>query len=142
MKPESYFGYLNGLTQMASSVSVRCGPSVMRVDCFSPKSYAALFCKEYRLRSSLLQLHDSGCTLQEKLEAWLGDDPRRLVEGLCHLIHIRLGDALQVLEPENIGPLCDALSAPGGRGPFYTTEDLFFAVFRDVAVCFMMGNYE
>ena len=142
MRPEDYFSYLNGLTQMASAVSKRCGPSEIRVDCFSPKSYAALFCKDYRLRSSLLQLRNSDRSFRQCLEDWLGDEPKDLVDGLFHLIHCRLGDALQVLEPENISPLCDALSAPGGRGPFYTTEDLFFAVFRDAAVCFMMGNFE
>ena len=142
MKPEDHYDYLNGLTQMASAVSVRCGPSVIRCDCFSPKSFAPLFCKDYHLRGSMLQLHDSGKTLFERLRDWLGDEPKNVTEGLCHFIHIRLGDALQVLEPQDIGPLRDALSQPGGRGPFYTTEDLFFAVFQDTAVCFMLGNYE
>ncbi len=141
MKPETHYGYLNGLTQMASAVSVRCGPSEIRVDCFSPKSYAPLFCKDYHLRGSML-LHDSGKTLFERLRDWLGDEPKNVTDSLCHYLHIRLGDELQVLDPENIGALQDALSMPGGRGPFYTTEDLFFAVFRDVAVCFMLGNYE
>lgn len=142
MKPEDCFDYLNGLTQMASSVSVRCGPSEIRVDCFSPKSFPALFCKDYRLKSSLLRLREQNCTLQKRLQDWLGDEPKHVTDGLCHLIHTRLGDALQVLDPEEIEPLCDALSHPGGRGPFYTTEDLFFAVFRNVAVCFMLGNFE
>ena len=142
MKPEDHYGYLNGLTQMASAVSVRCGPSEIRVDCFSPKSYAPLFCKDYHLRGSMLQLHDSGKTLFERLRDWLGDEPKNVADSLCHYLHIRLGDELQVLDPQDIGPLRDALSQPGGRGPFYTTEDLFFAVFQDTAVCFMLGNYE
>ena len=142
IKPEACFGYLNGLTQMASAVSVNCGPSEIRVDCFSVKSFPALFCKAYRLPQKLLTLRESGQSLAQLLENWLGNEPKNVTDALCHYLHASLGDAIQCFEAENIERLCDALSAPGGHGPFYTTEDLFFAVFRDVAVCFMLGNYE
>ena len=141
-KPENYFGFLNGAARMASCVSVRCGPSEIRCDCYSPKSFAPLFCKDYRVKPALLQLRDSGKSLPARLRDWLGDEPKDVVDGLCYLIHSQLDDEVQVLDPENIEALAEALSMPGGHGPFYTTEDLFFAVFRNVAVCFMLGNYE
>lgn len=142
MRPEDHYDYLNGLTQMASAASVRCGPSEMRAACFSPKSFAPLFCKAYHIKPSLLTLKESSRSLYDLLADWLGDEPRGVTDGLCHLLHARLGDAIQCYEAENIARLCDALSSPGGRGPFYTTEGLFFAVFRDVAVCFLIGNFE
>lgn len=142
MKPESYYAYLNGLTQMASAVSVNCGPSEIRVSVFSPKSFAALFCKQYRLPQKLLQLRESDLSLFQLLENWLGSEPKDVTDALYHYLHMALGDPIQCYEAAEIGKLRDALSAPGGRGPFYTMDDLFFAVFSDVAVCFMLGNYE
>ena len=142
MKPEAHLGYLNGLTLMASAVSVNCGPSEMRADCFSPKSFPALFCASYRIPKKLLQLRKSEQSPEQLLGAWLGSEPKNVTESLCYFLHRRLGDAIQCYEVENIGPLRDAISSPHKYAPFYTTEDLFFAVFRDVAVCFIMGNFE
>ena len=142
MRPEDYHEYINGLTQMASAASVYCGPSEIRAACFSTKSFAPLFCKAYHIKPSLLTLKESDSSLYDLLAAWLGDEPRGGTDGLCHLLHFRLGDAIQCYEVENIGPLRDAISSPHKYAPFYTTEDLFFAVFRDVAVCFIMGNFE
>ena len=143
MKPEDHIGYLNGLTLMASAVSVRCGPSEMRADCFSPKSFPALFCASYRIPKKLLQLRESEQSLEQLLENWLGTEPKNVTESLCYFLHRRFGDCVRCFETENAGKLLDALSASdGGRGPFYTMDDLFFAEFSDVAVCFMLGDYE
>lgn len=140
MRPEEHEEFLNGVTMLASCVSVRCGPSEVQVDCFSPKSFLPLFCKRYRLPQSKVSLKESGRSFREMLQIWFGDEPQDLVDSLCYLFHRRLGDEQQVYVPEDPAFVIDTLS--DRHDPFYTTEDLFFVVFAETAVCFLCGNYE
>lgn len=140
MRPEDHVGYLNGVTMLASCVSVLCGPSEVRVDCFSPKSFFPLFCKRYRLPQSKLTLKESSLSFRDMLRVWFGDEPKNLVDSLYYLFHRRLGDEKQVYEIENAERVIETLS--DRHDPFYSMEDLCFVVFADTAVCFLRGNYE
>lgn len=140
MRPEEHEEYLNGVTMLASCVSVQCGPSEVQVDCFSPKSFLPLFCKRYRLPQSKLTLRESSRSFREMLQIWFGDEPQELADSLYYLFHRRLGDEQQVYELENPAAVISTLS--DRHDPFYTMEDLFFVVFDDTAVCFLCGNYE
>ena len=140
MRPEEHEGYLNGVAMLASCMSVSCGPSEVRVDCYSPKSFLPLFCKRYRLPQSKLTLKESSRSFREMLRAWFGDEPKNLADSLSYLFHRKLGDEMQVYELEDSAPVVDTLS--DRHDPFYTMEDLFFVVFADTAVCFLRGNYE
>ena len=125
---------------LASCVSVLCGPSEVQVDCFAPKSFFPLCCRQYRLPQSKVKLKESSRSFREMLRAWFGDEPKNLVDSLYYLFHRRLGDEQQVYELEDPASVSDMLS--DRHDPFYTMEDLFFVVFADTAVCFLCGNYE
>jgi hypothetical protein len=131
--------YISGLTNMASSVSKRMGPSYVQADCFDDKNYIKDFCECYEVDESNVELVQQNTSFEDLMTDLFGDDVDKLIEGLTHWIHMRAGEPRRILSVEN-RKLLDVLSE--GYGPFYYVEDIYFIEFEKMVICFMIGNDE
>ena len=135
--------YLNGLCRMASACSEWIGCSEISADCYAPAAFAAVFAKDYGFRPEEIRLSPVGGTLRQSLVQWLGGKQPKLTDSLCWLITSRLGDPVQVYRLENEEQIVDRFGwGEGGKSRYYFMDDIFFAAFKEVTVCFFLGNNE
>ena len=135
--------YLNGLLNMASACSDWIGCSEITAACYAPGEFPARFCREFGLKAEEVRLLPVKETLYQTLVTWLGGKNASLTKELCRLIHGELGEPTAILRAEHEKALIDRIGwGDGGRGPYYFTDELFFARFPEAVVCFILGNNE
>ncbi|MBQ7541838.1 MAG: hypothetical protein IJT44_06055 [Clostridia bacterium] len=135
--------YLTGLLHMASSCSEWVGRSYIEADCFAPGDFPQAFARQYALDEAQVRTAPTDKTLRQALVQWLGGRQPELTDSLLYYIRRELGEATAILELPQDSKLPDKLSwSDGGKSPFYTVEDLFFAQVPQATVCFMLGNNE
>ena len=131
--------YMNGLTDMASSLSERMLHSDMQVFCF-PLEDCLTEINEYfpeRIRPGDLEQTEK--TLKEVLGEWLGSDQPESLTKLTALLERCAGSALEIYTVAELSDVTERFS--GKNGPYYTTEDLFVCCFEEAAALFIRGNF-
>ncbi len=118
MEKEYLSSYISGLTSLASSLSKNIGPS---------------FVVTRYYKKNELKIKKSNKTLKDYLKAWFQDS--KIEESLYYWITLKVGEPIQVYTVEED-------SFPKDEIPFYFLEDLFFVEFKDLTVCFLLGNNE
>ena len=131
-----YSSYLEGILNMASSLSNNIGPSYIKVDCYKKKSFRKEFCKFYEIEDQDLKYIESNKTLDSALLDWLQD--KKIVESIMYWFNIKLQGEKKVFLPnENIINILDTK-----QKDFYSLDDLFFVECRQYIFVFLLGNNE
>ena len=137
------YEYIRGLTRMASACAEGIGPSYMQADCFDLDTWREDFVRDYGLPAGAAVWIPTEETLMQVLMAWMGEARPKVAWNLIHLLGFRAGTPRRVFRVSEDSPLPGLLSwSDGGKGPFYTFEDICVAEFDGMAVCFMLGNDE
>ncbi len=127
-------GYLEGLLNMASSLSSYIGPSYIKVDCYNKKSFKEDFCKNYEIKDFKM------ISTEEKLDSpllnWLNN--KKIVDDILYWFGIHIQGDKKVYYPEK--SLINILDDK--QKDFYTLEDIFFIETTKYVFVFLLGNNE
>ena len=146
MLQENTVSFINNLARIASGYSSAMGKSVLALEAYDKKNYLRDFTARYELPPDRLQLVPANQTDTEKLRQWLcGEGKGRLKDRMiakqfCWMLHRGFGDAriIHVLGEDRSA--LELLSRQEGDGPRFEVEDLFFAVYKEGTVCFLLGR--
>ena len=144
MIPKNSLVYVQGLLRMASSYAGAMKPSVIQAEAFDRNQYARQFAEKYHLPEEAVKPRAVDASLRELLKRWIEADKglrgdRMITRWVERLIRYRLGHPMKLtqLAPDAGLPVslagCDALQQVQG---------LFFAVYKEGALCFMLGRSE
>ncbi len=135
--------YIDGLIRMAVACSKGIHPSYMRAECYWPRYYREAFAVRFRFSVNKLALEPAEPSLERIFMNWMGPEDAEIAESLAWLVERRLGKTLRLYEATENRGLLDALGgyedSPTG---FTTVDDLVFAEFKEITVCFLLGNNE
>ena len=127
-------GYLEGLLNMASSLSDYIGPSYIKVDCYNKKDFKEEFCKNYEIKEfNMIKKEEK---LYSPLFNWLND--KKLVESIIYWFEIHVHGEKQVYYPDE--SLINILDDK--RKDFYSLDDMFFVETKKYIFVFLLGNNE
>lgn len=119
--------YLDGLLNMASSLSKSIGPSAISVNCYEKKEFS----KEFKIDYSPTLL-----TYKEKLEEWFIDD-QYAVESILYWTNRYVKDIKKIYTVNY-----DDLDLFKKHNPYYTIEDIFILETTKYLITFVIGNNE
>ena len=85
MNKEQLIDYLNGLFQMASSLSDYIGPSYIKVDCYLKEEFAEKFRENYNLKE--VKIEKSSKNIESALLDWFGTD-KKIIESILYWLNI------------------------------------------------------
>jgi len=137
MKLEDYYGsYLEGLLNMASSISKSIGPSFVKVDCYKKETFKKEFTKFYNINEEL-ELIESSNSLDTTLLSWFNNE-KEIVESITYWFNIKLSDNKKIYLPEE--KIINILD--NEQKDFYSLEDLFFIECQNYIFVFLLGNNE
>ena len=142
MIPSNSLIYVQSLLRLAGSYTRGMSPSVIAVQSFDRKQYAVQFARFYDLPEEAVRPTATDDTMRELFQRWMeagkgrrGD--RMIARWAERLVRHRLGvpTKLTVLLPDAGVP---ASFAENER--LAHVQGLFFAVYREGAVCFVLGR--
>ena len=136
MKSVYYSGYLEGLLNIASSLSKNIGPSYIKVDCYEKKTFKENFCKKYKIEKKELNLIKSTESLETALLDWIQD--QKIVESVLYWFNIKLRKEKTIYQSDE--KLISILDEK--QRDFYSLEDLFFVECDQFIFVFLLGNNE
>jgi hypothetical protein len=123
---DSYLsGYVDGLVNMASSVSKKIGLSYIRGYCFKKDIFKSEFSKEFKIKKFNLESSN-----KEYLNIYLEDN---LIDILNYWIKIRFGDVINYYTIDNLD-IKNTL--------FYIVDDIIVLEYNDYMLCLIIGNNE
>lgn len=138
--------FTNNMTRMASYYAAGIGSGVIAAEAYDKKNYLRDFVTRYQIPAESLRLVPSDEALRDRLLLWLGGGKPR---GKDKLIARQLAWLLRVLlgEPTILHVLGEDRSAlellsdrEGASGERFAVEDLFFAVYKEGTLCFLLGK--
>ncbi|MBQ1632894.1 MAG: hypothetical protein II049_08750 [Clostridia bacterium] len=133
--------YLNGMLDLASSLSEWIGYSNAGVSAYTKDGWEEAFRRHYHVKQFTPVPAEE--TFYQTLVQWLGSTSFGLTKNVIDCITYKLGEPLAVYRAENEKALIDRLSGcNGGIGAYYFTEDVFFVEFKTHVLAFIMGNWE
>jgi len=133
--------YLNGVMDLAGSLSKWIGYSSAGVSAYTKDGWEEAFRRHYHVKDFTPVPVEE--TLYQNLVRWLGSTSFGLTKNVVGCITHRLGEPLQVCRAAEEKALIDRLSScNGGVGAYYFTEDVFFVEFKTHVLAFLMGNFE
>ena len=137
MKEEHYLGsYLEGILNMASSISKSIGPSYVKVDCYKKDEFKEEFKKFYNIKEDI-KLIETSNSLDTALLDWFYNE-KELVDSITYWFNIKLpGNKKVYLSEEKLINTLDKK-----RKDFYSLDDLFFVECRNYIFVFLLGNNE
>ena len=119
--------YLDGLMNMASSLSKSLGPSYILVDCYDKKEFEKQFKIEYSPTTQ---------SFEDKLKEWFVDD-LKAVESIIHWTNRYLKEEkiiynvnqkdIEIFEKKTL---------------FYIIDDMFILETKDYLITYILGNNE
>ena len=119
--------YLDGLMNMASSLSKSIGQSFVTVNCYDKEE----FNKEYKIKYSPTSL-----SYKDKLEEWFIDD-KKAVESILYWTNIYIKDIKTIYIINN-----KDLELFTKDNPLYFIEDVFILETTNYLITFVIGNNE
>ncbi len=119
--------YLDGLLNMASSLSKSIGPSLVSVNCYDKKE----FDKEYKIDYSPTSL-----SYEDKLKEWFVDE-KKVVESILYWTNRYIKDIkkIYIINKKDL----DLFKKDN---PLYFIDDVFIIETKDFMVTFVLGNNE
>ena len=137
MKEIDYLSsYLEGITNMASSISKSIGPSYVKVDGYLKETFQEDFKKYYHLKEDI-KLIETSKSFETTLLDWFQDE-QKIVESITYWFHLKTNEDLKVyLSEEELVSTLDEK-----RMDFYTLDDLFFVECKNYIFVFLLGNNE
>ena len=142
MIPSNSMIYVQSLLRLAASYTRGMAPSVITAQGFDKRQYGSQFARQYELPEEKVRPCDTEETMRELFQRWMeagkgrrGD--RMIAHWAERLIRHRLGvpTKLTELAPQAGVPVLFAESERLGH-----VEGLFFAVYKEGDVCFMLGR--
>ena len=133
--------YLNGLLDIASSVSVWIGPSYVTAKVFDNDAFLTGFYEYYHYDPDVLL--DTVLSFDELLRQWFGDEEKtdkKTVQALSYHIGKRFGKAEKVYSVKE--DFLQQLEKKNSPVPFTFVEDMAAVRFEKHTVCFVAGNNE
>ena len=135
-----YDGYIDGLFNLASSVSKNIGPSFIRASLYDKDKFYKEFKKNYRLKDNVMNIVETKRSFKQVLHEWLDDE--HLEESILYWINLKFGKNIKVLASDN-DQIIDQLSGyAGGVSGFYFVEDIYFIEYDKYMLVLIMGNNE
>ncbi|MBR2833920.1 MAG: hypothetical protein IKE75_05850 [Bacilli bacterium] len=136
---KEFTAYINGLLDMASSVSKKMSYSYMRADCFNLSGYKKDFLKYYKISLEKLEIVKVSESLKNIFSLFFDDD---ILNNLLYLIKRDTGDEVNIYTVDD-SDFLDGLSCfKVGSFPFYTVEVVYLVEFWEYMICFVIGNNE
>ncbi len=137
MKKEIISSYLEGMMNLASSLSDAIGPSYIKVECYEKDKFREEFCKDYEISPTTLNLIDTPNSLQTTLLDWFGNN-NKIVESISYWFDLYYKGLKKIYLAEE--KLISILN--NKKQDFYFLEDMFFIEYNDYMIIFLLGNNE
>ena len=136
-----YSGFVRGITEAISDNAFR-SPSSMSTRVFKKDCLEKDLAKELKCSEEDIVLEKSALSLSDYLKLELGWDTEN-AWNLGRRLGFVIGKPEALYTIKDDGELRDNYSGfSRGGGPFYFVEDLFIAVYKELAVLFIVGNDE
>lgn len=145
-------GYLNGLLEGAATVYGKLGYHMVNAVCFGRNSFQEEFAQMVGAEPEDFMIEESWERPEDMFRAIFyadEEDPEQrneaadLADKLLYLLSFELGNPEYVMRFQEEAEVRENASGyMGGWGPFYYMEGLFFIVFENATVLFMLGNDE
>lgn len=137
MKEKDYLSsYLEGITNMASSISKSIGHSYVKVDAYNKNTFQEEFKKYYHLKEDI-KLIETNKSLESTLLDWFQNE-EKIVESITYWFHLKTNAEPKVyLSEEELVSILDEK-----RKDFYFLDDLFFVECKNYIFVFLLGNNE
>ena len=137
MKEKDYLSsYLEGICNMASSISKSIKYSYIKVDAYNKSSFQENFKKYYHLKEDI-NLVETSNSLDTTLLDWFQNE-EKIVESITYWFHLKINEETKVYLAEE--KLVSELDKK--RMDFYNLEDLFFVESNNIIFVFLLGNNE
>ena len=135
MNKEQLIDYLNGLFQMASSLSDYIGPSYIKVDCYLKEEFKEEFCNNYNIKG--LDIKKSNKTIETALLDWFGTD-EKIIESILYWLNINN------IKIKTIYYFSEDLlnNLNNQHQDFYFLEDIIIADSSEYIIILLLGNNE
>ena len=135
MNKEQLIDYLNGLFQMASSLSDYIGPSYIKVDCYLKEEFKEEFCNNYNIKG--LDIKKSNKTIETALLDWFGTD-EKIIESILYWLNINN------IKIKTIYYFSEDLlnNLNNQHQDFYFLEDIIIAEISEYIIILLLGNNE
>lgn len=135
MNKEQLIDYLNGLFQMASSLSDYIGPSYIKVDCYLKEEFKEEFCNNYNIKE--LDIKKSNKTIETALLDWFGTD-EKIIESILYWLNINN------IKIKTIYYFSEDLlnNLNNQHQDFYFLEDIIIAESSEYIIILLLGNNE
>ena len=136
MKEKDYLSsYLEGICNMASSISRSIGYSYIKVDAYDKSSFQEDLKKNYQLKEDI-NLIETSNSLEATLLNWFQEE--KIVESITYWFNLKINENPKVyLSEEKLVTTLDEK-----RMDFYNLEDLFFVECKNIIFVFLLGNNE
>jgi hypothetical protein len=131
MNEDTIRSYLNGLMNMASSMSKSIGPSYIIVDCYK-KEHLEQLKKDYHIN----KLNLSTLSFKEKIEEWFFED-KKAIESILFWSNKKIKEERNIYELEKI-----EFEKMEKYTPFYIIDDAFILETDKYLILYVLGNNE
>lgn len=137
MKEKDYLSsYLEGICNMASSVSKSIGYSYVKVDAYDKLSFQEEFKNNYKIKEDI-NLVETSNSLDTTLLNWFQKE-EKIVESITYWFRLKTNEEPKIyLSEEKLVSTLDEK-----RMDFYNLEDLFFVECKNIIFVFLLGNNE
>ena len=135
MNKEQLIDYLNGLFQMASSLSDYIGPSYIKVDCYLKEEFKEEFCNNYNIKG--LDIKKSNKKIENAILDWFGTD-EKIIESILYWLNINN------IKIKTIYYFSEDLlnNLNNQQQDFYFLEDIIIAEISEYIIILLLGNNE
>ena len=134
----SYYGsYLEGILNMACSLSKSIGPSYIKVHGYDKESFIEEFSKNYKIPKESIELIETDKNVESTLLDWFYNE-KNIVESIIYWFNLKLnGEKKVYLSDEKLVNTLDRK-----RRDFYSLDDIFFVECKKYIFVFLIGNNE
>ncbi len=138
LKISTYYGsYLEGLLNMASSLSKSIGPSYIKVHGYEKNTFIEDFSKNYKIPKESIKLAETDKNLETTLLDWFYNE-NNIVKSIVYWFNIEIrGEKKVYLSDEKLVNTLDSK-----RRDFYSLDDMFFVECNEYIFVFLLGNNE
>ena len=128
MKEEQIRLYLNGLMNMASSLSSSIGPSYIMVDCYKKT--------RFKKESNINEIIPTTLSFSEKLKEWFGED-KKTIESILYWTKSKIKEKIKIYEIDS-----KEYEKIEKYTPFYIIDDIFVLETKQYMILYILGNNE
>ena len=129
--------YLEGILNMASSLSKNIGPSYIKVDCYLKEDFKEQLSKYYKVPIDKINFLKTNETLESALSNWFGNE-NKIIESITYWFNLKVKGAKVIYySEEELKNILD-----NKQMDFYCLDDLFFVESKEYIFVFQLGNNE